>query len=65
MSKKEYPPMPRYEHFRSAINHDKVFEEQLFENCAQIVPNKDGSADIYDFATGKHIARYKKEETQK
>lgn len=59
MSKKEYPPMPHYEFFRSKINEDKIFEEQMFENCILVVPNKDGSFDTYDFKTEKHLKHYK------
>lgn len=55
----KYPPMPHFEHFRSAINENKVFEEDGFENCVQVVFNKDGSADTYDFKTEKHLEHYK------
>lgn len=55
----KYPPMSHFEHFRSAINENKVFEEEGFENCVQVVFNKDGSADTYDFKTEKHLEHYK------
>ena len=51
--------MPHYEFFRSKINEDKIFEEQMFENCILVVPNKDGSFDTYDFKTEKHLKHYK------
>lgn len=54
--------MPHFEFFRSAINKNKIFDEEMFENCIQIVPNKDGSADTYDFMTEKHLKHYTKAE---
>ncbi len=58
MSNNKYPPMPHFEHFTSAIDESKIFNEQMFENCVQVVPNKDGTYDMYDFQTEKHLGRF-------
>ena len=58
MSKTEYPSMPHYEHFRSKLNDNKIFFEDQFKNCIQTVFNKDGSVDLYDFETEKHLKHY-------
>lgn len=47
MAKNEYKPMNRYPTFG-------FFEDKL-KNCAQVEFNKDGSADVYDYKTGKHL----------
>ena len=58
MSNNKYPPMPHFEYFTSAIEGGKIFDEQMFENCIMIVPNKDGSYDTYDFQTEKHLDHF-------
>jgi len=50
--------MPHFEYFTSAIDEGKIFDEQIFENCIMIVPNKDGSYDTYDFQTEKHLNHF-------
>ena len=58
MNNNKYPSMPHFEHFTSAIDEGKIFDEQMFENCIMIVPNKDGSYDTYDFQTEKYLNHF-------
>lgn len=58
MNNNKYPSMPHFEYFTSAIDEGKIFDEQMFENCIMIVPNKDGSYDTYDFQTEKHLNHF-------
>ena len=34
---------------------DRIYFEDMFKNCLQIQPNTDGSWDIYDLNTEKHL----------
>lgn len=52
MAKTKYKPMWIYPFYG-------YFEEQL-EKCVQVEFNKDGSADIYDYKTGKHLKHFNK-----
>lgn len=33
----------------------EVYNPQMYENCSQVEFNKDGSADVYDYNTAKHL----------
>ena len=35
----------------------RVYFEELFNNCLQLQPNSDGTWDIYDIRTEKHLMR--------
>jgi len=40
--------------------YDRVYFEDMFKSCCQIEINTDGTVDVYDFNTGKHLTHFKK-----
>jgi hypothetical protein len=36
---------------------ERVYFEELFNNCLQLQPNSDGTWDIYDIRAEKHLMR--------
>ena len=53
------PKMIHYEHFKSAINGNNIFDANMFENCIQLQFYKDGSVDLFDFITEKFLGTIK------
>ena len=40
--------------------YDRVYFEDMFKSCCQVEINTDGTVDVYDFNTGKHLTHFKK-----
>lgn len=37
----------------------RIYFEEMFKNCCQIELNSNGTADLYDFNTGKYLMHFK------
>lgn len=56
MAKNKYPSMSMIEPLKHPFTNI-VYDPEMYENCVQIQLNKDGSTDVYDYNTTKHLMR--------
>ena len=54
MANTKYSKMTYIEPLKHPFSGE-IYNPQMYENCAQVEFNKDGSADIYDYNTAKHL----------